>query len=113
MKMKLYSMVLVVVSTACFLPIANAQIMPASDPRSSWNCVYPYTESNCQSVLLAWAKDNEVAPEVIFDGKQCSDCESAYYTDDEGNKHLIYAKCKNKFVCCVYGRGFSCTHPPI
>ena len=95
MKMNLYSMLLA--STLCFLPIANAENMPASDARSTWNCVYPYTESNCQTVLLAWAKDHEVPPETVFDGKQCSNCESAYYTDDLGNKHLIYATCKNRF----------------
>ncbi len=94
MKMKLYSTLLI--STACLLPVAKAETLPDSDPRSTWSCVYPYTETNCQKILLAWAKDHKVPPEDVMQEKHCSGCDSVYFTDQLGEQHLLYAKCINR-----------------
>jgi len=71
--------------------------LPDSDARSDWKCAYPYTESNCQTVLLAWADDHGLHWENIFSGSECSNCEATYYQDMYGYEHLIYAKCMNQF----------------
>jgi hypothetical protein len=79
------------------LTTAHAEELPSGDARTDWNCVYPYTDTNCQNVLLAWSKDMQVPGQEIIDGMECSGCDSTYYTDSQGQKHLIYAKCLNRF----------------
>ena len=76
---------------------ANAEELPDGDARSDWKCAYPYTDTNCQNVLLAWSRDTQISSQDIIDGAECSDCESTYYTDARGQRHLLYAKCLNRF----------------
>lgn len=69
---------------------------PESDPRSTWQCAYPYTETTCQSILLSWAKDHNTPWEIIFAGSECSGCEPHYETDESKSQHLTHAECKNR-----------------
>lgn len=95
MKMKLYWIVFV--ATNCILSPASAESLPQGDPRSEWHCAYPYTETNCQAVLLAWSKDNNIPPQEISFGLDCSGCDPTYQKDQLGELHLIYSKCQNRF----------------
>ena len=71
--------------------------LPNNDPRMNWVCVYPYTETTCQSVLLSWAEDHDMPWETIFTGVDCSGCEINYETDHIDQQHLTFAECKNRF----------------
>lgn len=77
--------------------VGNAQGLPESDARSSWQCAYPYSETNCQTILLAWSKDKQIPHQKVFEGVDCSGCEAEYYQDQYGSQHLLYAKCRNRF----------------
>ena len=81
----------------CDLTVGTAQGLPESDERSSWQCAYPYSETNCQAILLAWSKDTQIPHQKVFEGVDCSDCEAHYHQDQYGRQHLLYAKCQNRF----------------
>lgn len=87
------------VFAACLLSTTSTSAveMPPEDSRSQWKCAYPYTDSNCQTVMLAWAKDHGIPEQTFIDGAECSGCESQYFQDFEGTFHLMYAKCQKPF----------------
>ena len=78
------------------LRFCSATELPSDDPRFDWQCAYPYTETTCQSVLLAWARDHDTPWETIFTGTDCSGCEPHYEQDESLQWHLAYAECKHR-----------------
>jgi len=77
--------------------ILSAAELPNGDPRLNWKCAYPYTETTCQSVLLAWAKDHDTPWETIFAGTECSGCEPHFELDKDRSSHLTHAECTSRF----------------
>ena len=88
---------MLLVGTLCVLPVARAEPLRSEDPRSDWHCAYPYTETNCQQIVEAWSNDNLIPREFVLEGHECSGCESFYFTDHLKQKHLLYAKCLDRF----------------
>lgn len=84
-------------------PNAVAEQLPPTDVRNGWKCAYPFSETNCQTILLHWTKDRGIPVESVFNGSECSGCISKYFTDPMGNQHLIYSTCTNRF-----GARFTC-----
>ena len=91
--MKRLTLCMTAVTVCC---AAIAEELPDGDARSDWQCAYPYTDTNCQNVLLSWSKDMQISPQDVIQGMACSNCKSSYYTDDHGHRHLLYAKCLNR-----------------
>ena len=94
MTMKCFTLSMIAMTV---LTAANADELPPGDARSDWQCVYPYTDTNCQNVLLAWSQDTQIPGQDIINGMDCSNCDPTYYIDARGQRHLLYAKCLNRF----------------
>jgi hypothetical protein len=81
---------------------ATAQSTFDEDERSRWECAYPYKSTNCQKILISYRNDHAEKLQRLFDGAECSNCDTKYVTDHLGKRHAVHSICRQpkgaKFV---------------